>query len=159
MASKDVVKPDFDETSDEVTLSVLASLGIEVDGVVDASEEIGDGWRILKDKNMLVNVPFVIVDYRFTDSDKYRDPETGEKTQFAILRIVTREALETDGKSGKWIVTDGSTGIMKQVGEWVTKKAINLDADKVPALVCKGGLVRSDYEGPAGAATTYYIAL
>lgn len=158
MASKKEVMPVTDDFDLDQTLALLSELGIHVSDVRDASEEIGDGWRVLKDKDELINVPFVIVDYRFSDG-KFKDPETGESRQFAILRVVTREAVESGGKSGKWIVTDGSTGIMRQMGEWVTKQQIDLSADKVPALVCTKGLTRSDYEGPAGDASTYYIAL
>lgn len=158
MATKKEVTPvASDQLTLDETMAMLSQLGIQVSDVRDASEEIGDGWRVLDDKDDLINVPFLIVDYRFADG-KFIDAVTKEKRQFVLLRVVTREAVESGGKTGKWIVTDGSTGIMKQIGEWVERQNIDLKADTVPALMCKG-LTRSDYENEFGPGTTYYIAL
>lgn len=158
MASKNLSKVEESAITVQETVDMLAALGIEVADVLDASEQIGDGWHVLDDKDQLINVPFVITDYKFAEG-RFTDKKTGEKTQFVILRVVTREALTTAGKTGKWIVTDGSTGIKDQMGEWVTKKGIDLDADKVPALFCQG-LTRSDYFTPDGdPAHTYYLTV
>lgn len=81
--------------------------------VVNAAELIGDGFELIKDKDSLVGVPFVIVDFQFTTSKDRTDPETGEPTQFVTARLVT----ETNRKL---IINDGSTGIrdqLRSVGE------------------------------------------
>jgi hypothetical protein len=147
-------KQELDVFQTAETVAMLEALGIKVSEVLDASKEIGDGWHVLPDKDMLVNVPFIITDYRFRDGD-FVD-EDGNKKQYVVLRCVTREAVETAGKTGKWVVVDGSTGIKDQIGKWISDKQVDMTADTVPALVCKG-LVRSDYDGPQGPAHTYYI--
>jgi hypothetical protein len=157
MASKAISKND--DAFDAVAL--LAAAGIEVSEVLDADQEIGEGWQVL-DKADLVGVPFVITNYRFSDSKKIRSAD-GTGKQFVILYVLTREFFETEGKSGKWVVTDGSTGLMTQLGEWVTKKGIDLDAEKVPALSCPRGLIVSVYDytdpstGVVTEAKTYYL--
>jgi hypothetical protein len=146
------------DTADFDAVALLSELGIEgVSTILDAAQEIGDGWKILSDKDDLINVPFVIVNYRFKEGDFYKD---GSKAAFGVFHVVTREAIETAGAKGKWIVTDGSTGLCAQVSEWCDKNNIDYTSkDAKPALACSKGLVRSDYtvEG-VGDASTYYIA-
>lgn len=158
MAGKtDVAKRPSDEFD---VVAALKLAGIEVSEILDAGQEVGDGW-VIGDKEDFINVPFIIVDYRFATSDKYK--RDGEPLGFVVLKIITREFQDTAGETGKYVLTDGSVGIYKQMGEWVTKKGVDLNAEKVPALVCRQGLTVSRYvykdedKGTETDAATFYI--
>lgn len=119
-------------------LAMLADAGVQItDGT-----EYGDGFDVV-DKDSLVKVPFVLIDYKFADGDFGSD--------FAILRIMT-----TDGRKG--IITDGSneSGIRPQI-----KRLARLGV--VGGLMFERGLVRSDYtfvdsDNKSKPATTYYLS-
>lgn len=123
----------------EDAIRMLAAEGVQA---VD-STEYGDGFTLLKDKNSLVGKTFVIVDATLYDGD-FGD-------QFAVLYVVTQD--------GKFVVTDGSTGIRDQVKRL---------GDNAIGVVCREGLVRSDYtvdlpdpktgEMKPTPATTYYLS-
>lgn len=147
-------------------LALLEEYGIKVAGIQDAEQVIGDGWHVI-DKADLVGVPFIAVDYRFADSKKHATIVDGvrQPMQFLIMKVVTDEFVQSGGKDGKYVVTDGGSGLMKQIGEWIEKEGIDLSGETVPALICKRGLVESNYEftnektGEIGEATTYYLGV
>ena len=115
-----------------------------------AHEVLGSGFELLNtaEKDKLIDVPFVIMDWRFND---------GDMGTFVTLTVA---AKNPDGSMRKVIVNDGSTGVCQQV-ETLANRGI-----KAPVMV-KNGLVRSDYKvlqpGKDGEeievpATTYYLS-
>lgn len=102
--------------------------------------EFGGGLTRLS-KDSLVGTPFVILEIKELDSDKFG-------SSFFFCHIVTM-----DGREG--FFTDGGAGIPETLRNFVRT------TEQRGGLVCKNGLVRSDYDAdpdtgrPAG--TTYYI--
>lgn len=105
-----------------------------------------DDYQKLDDKSQLVNVPFFINRWWFTE---------GDMGEFAVLRCITSRPVRTGaGDTTKVVVSDGSTGIFKQLRE-VTKKT-----QKTAALMVRHGLRVSQYtadteSGPKMAETFY----
>lgn len=111
--------------------------------------DLGNGFSVLatKNKGQLVDVPFIIVDWRFNN---------GDQGEFVTLMLVTK-----DGR--KLILNDGSTGVYEQM-KGLTKK---LNGGRA-AVMCEKGLNRSDYtvtikdkdgNDKESDATTYYLNL
>jgi hypothetical protein len=135
-------------TSFDDALALLKGSGIDV----HSTEEFGDGFSVVEDKNTLVGAEFVTLGMKFS---------TGDHGEFVIIHAVTK-----DGR--KVIITDGSTGIFAQATKYASK---GLTAGlRVPR-----GLIRSDFRyidgvgvvkpGDAGydskeakTATTYYLS-
>jgi hypothetical protein len=112
---------------------------------------IVEDYQKLDDKGQLINVPFFVNRWWFTDSDEF-----GREGQFAVMHcIVSRKVLTPAGETHKVVVTDGSTGIMAQLRE-ITK-----ETERTGRLLVRHGLRVSQYtaatdEGPK-AAKTYYL--
>lgn len=123
----------------EDALALLAEAGI----APVSSDDYGDGFALLKDKNLLLNREFLIMEFRIVPSDKFEG-------EFVVVHLVT-------DKGEKYIMTDGSTGIKDQLVEIARRGRTN-------GIHCKSGLTKSDYThtnettGEQTAATTYYIA-
>jgi len=101
-------------------MQLLADSGIQATEI----SEYGDGFEVLNDKRKLVNVPFGILDYKFS--------EKGDYGRFSIVRLVTK-----DGR--KLIVTDGSsTGIHHQM-EDLERRGVR------GGVMCPTGVVVSEY--------------
>jgi len=106
-----------------------------------------DDFVKLDDKSKLINVPFFIRKWWNAD---------GEMGEFAVLQCVTSRPVRTDtGETSKVILTDGSTGIFRQLRE------VTLRTGKTTALMVRNGLRVSQYtadtnEGPK-LAETYYL--
>lgn len=100
--------------------------------VIDASDVLGDGFELTKDKDSLVGKRFVIVDYRFTESDTQVDPNTGDPSVFATVRLITED-------DRKLIINDGSTGIRDQLRVLPPEAAGSV-------IMVRGGLRVSEYE-------------
>jgi hypothetical protein len=116
---------DFDSA-----VSLLQSeMGVEI---LDASTEIGDGFRLLDNKDRLVDTPFVAVAWTFPEGD-YTDAD-GEKQRFCVMRCVT-------DRGEKYILVDGSPhGICGQMRDFSERTR------RTSGLLVKGGLRRSEYE-------------
>lgn len=127
--------------------TALAMLGSVTD--IEDFADYGSGFDILENKDNLIGVPFVVLEWRFTDSQKYSQT-------FASMVVV-------DEKNNKYIVNDGSTGICAQL-QMVTQQRIDQGkAYPQAALICRKGLRRSDYtvedsQGKELEASTYYLA-
>lgn len=67
--------------------------------VTDISQELGSGFALLTDKDKLMKTEFVIIQWRFT---------AGDFGGFVSAAVVTRGG-------DKYIINDGSTGIMGQL--------------------------------------------
>jgi len=97
---------------------------------LDSFADYGTGFRIVRDKRQLVDVPFVILEWRFT---------SGDMGGFVSFAAVTQS-------NDKVIVNDGSTGIREQL-ERVTmtrqKRGHNMPQHWLRVM---GGLRMSEYE-------------
>lgn len=108
---------------------------------------VTDDFVKLDDKSKLINVPFFARKWWMTN---------GEMGEFAVVQCVTKTPIRTDsGETSKVIITDGSTGIYKQLRE-VTKRT-----GKNTSLLVRNGLRVSQYtadteQGPKQA-ETYYL--
>jgi hypothetical protein len=91
------------------TFEEAAALAAEVYGLEYASDLIGDGFSLVKGddaKRRLVGRPMVVMEWTFHPGDF--------GSEFVAARIVTPS---DSGAAQKFIVTDGSTGIYKQLRE------------------------------------------
>jgi hypothetical protein len=154
MAKQDVA----DETTTEVAtrLNVEQLRGIssfedalsianDTYGVItQASEELGDGFALVKDeaKTSLVGVELIVMSWTFSEGDFSHE--------LCTMRIVTK-----DGR--KLIVNDGSTGIADQL------RAYQDRTGHVGGLYVKRGFRVSTYDytdeqtGKTSKASTYYL--
>lgn len=146
--AKELAKISDEETLAGITslddaFKALASAGINV----TEAKELGTGFQILKEKDQLVGVPFLVLMMQFNSSDKF--DKDGE---FVSLHVITE-------KGDKWIVNDGSTGIMAQCQRYAK-------AGHSAGLIFREGLTRSDYTKTVTvdgkekeiSATTYYLS-
>lgn len=104
------------------------------------TDDLGHGFVVLDDKDRLVKQPFVILQMQFND---------GDFGKFVSLYIVT-------DRGDKFILNDGSTGIMQQCVSYWSK-------GYQQGIAAPRGLARSDYEyaddkGVTTPAKTYYLA-
>lgn len=112
--------------------------------VVDATDEIGSGFIMLDNKDRLCDVPFLILSVSFPEGD-YRNPDTGEMSHFAVVRLVTQTG-------DRFVVTDGGHGIYSQLDEFVVRSG------RTGGILVKGGLRKSEYDHPEhGRSVTYYL--
>lgn len=102
-----------------------ASTGVNMDDIAN----YGDGFTLLPDKRDLVNKAFVIVDFRFAPG-KYDD-------DFVIVELVTKH-------DEKFVITDGSSGIAKQLAQIKATRVSEKRDDGAP-IFCGNGLSVSDY--------------
>ena len=123
---------------DDALKLVQAKIGEE--NIAVASAEIGDGFKLLENKDQLCGVAFIAVTWDF---------HMGDHGEFASMKVVTKDGL-------KFIVNDGSSGIRDQLMGYSKKKKVQ------GGLFCEKGLRRSDYKytdehGQENPATTYYL--
>jgi hypothetical protein len=118
-----------------------------VGDVLDAADEIGSGFVQIDNKDRLVDTAFVILSFSINDGD-FRDTE-GFLQKFVSVRVVTRS-------NDKYWFTDGSTGIARQLRDYVEM------GGRKAGLLVKNGLRKSEYtftdsNGNEQPATTYYL--
>lgn len=101
----------------EDAIKALAAEGV----VAVDSTEYGDGFELCKDKDRLVDTPFVIMRTQC-------NPE-GDYGVFTTLYVVT-------GDGRKLVINDGSKGLSAQIDKL---------GDKAIGLVCRHGLVKSEF--------------
>jgi hypothetical protein len=127
------------EDAVKVAADVLGS-----DSILRADEVIGNGFAILEHKDALIGKPLFFLQWDFREGD------IGE-----FVSIVT-VAQGTNGEIEKWIVNDGSTGVMKQLKTFTEKTG------RKGGLMVRRGLRRSDYrfigeDGKEKPASTFYL--
>lgn len=118
---------------------------------LESADQYGSGFDILDNKGLLVDVPFVILEWRFNASDL---AEGG----FVSAAIVTE-------RNDKWIINDGGTGIFEQLKRVTASRLRTRKGHPQLGLVCQNGLSVSNYEttvningkDTAIKGTTYYI--
>lgn len=113
---------------------IAEALGGET--LADATYEIGDGFTMLDDKNALLNVPFVAVQWAFTPGDY--------GAEYVIMRVLTE-------RGDKYVIVDGGTGICDQMREYTRRTKRNA------GLLVKRGLRKSEYDNEFGHGVTFYL--
>lgn len=124
--------------------------------VLAADEVIGNGFKMLSNKGLLVGVPFVAVQWKFHVSD-YNDS------------FYTNMLVVTD-KGDRYLVNDGGSGITRDLKDYSDRSG------RMGGLVFRNGLSESTYSfcddcrvatvrcadpdnHKQGPATTYYLDL
>jgi hypothetical protein len=109
-------------------------LANETHGLTMADQEpsLGDGFRVASedDKRRLIGIPLLLLEWSFRESDYGSDQE------WVIIRAVQRGE---NGEAIKWVITDGSTGIAKDLQTFSQKTG------KTGGLMVKRGLQESKY--------------
>lgn len=109
--------------------------------VLSSSNVFGDGAEFIKDKDKLVDTPFLVCDFRFIT-----DPDT-EREYVSVL------VMNANGEKARF--NDGSTGVYAQL------KSVH-EQYGVIGITCKNGLRKSGYtkeiNGKMEKATTYYLS-
>lgn len=132
MAKSDVSKtlPVLSFTDDELTAirsydDAVALTAQALGGqVAEAENLIGDGFSKLDNKDRLLGVPFILVNWGFN--------EEGEFGEFMYARLVTK-----DGQ--KYRISDGSTGLATEL------KTLTERTGLTGGLQVKNGLRKSEY--------------
>ena len=131
-----------------VCFSDAISLAESVYGAVALSSEVlGDGFTLVE-KDKLVGVPFVLIDYTVHTSTTNFD-ENGEGLKFVTVRCVTQEDKRV-------AFNDGSTGVARQLRDLAAREIYG-------GIYVQNGLRVSEYEvtddkGRKSSATTYYLS-
>lgn len=136
--------------ADAIT-AAQAELGVT--DIANAGDELGDGFRLLEDKDRLISTPFFIVDWRFLVGDQGVNSKTKDyagKGLYSTIRLITED-------DRKFRISDGSSGIHAQLFDFS-----QTHGGRTAAMMVKGGLVRSDYtteiDGESVEGTTYYLS-
>ena len=111
-------------------------------GAVLSSQNVfGDGAEFIKEKDKLVGVPFLVLDWR-----ENTDPATGNKYVNVLIMNAT-------GSKARF--NDGSTGVYAQL------KKVHEEYGVI-GIECRFGLRKSEYtievDGKPQKASTYYLA-
>lgn len=128
----------------EDALALLQSHGVEVTDITD----YGDGF-VGVEKDTLVNIPMVVLDYTISYNGEYKD-DSGNVMPFVVVRAFT-----SDGRKVRF--TDGSTGLCKQVLGFA-KRGVK------GGIRCPKGLTVSEYDyidekGKHTPAKTFYFTM
>lgn len=109
----------------DAALMLLQDAGV----VVESAADYGSGFSVVE-KESLVGVPFVIVEWRFNDG-KFSEP-------FVSAECVTKHG-------DKVVINDGSTGICRQLREIAEQRENAGNPNARMGLVVPNGLTRTDY--------------
>lgn len=108
-----------------------------------AAQALGDGFALTDNKDRFIGVPLVLVHWTISLGD-YPNPKTGEVGNFVAARLVTKDG-------GKYIITDGGTGIARQLEDYTAETGKTF-------LVAQKGLRVSTYENEyTKEGKTYYV--
>jgi hypothetical protein len=91
--------------------------------VIDISKELGNGFMLVTDKSVLIDVPFVILSFAFNE---------GTWGTFTSVAVVTKD-------NRKFIFNDGSTGVCEQLVE------LAREHKRFGGYLVQGGLSQSTY--------------
>lgn len=130
-------------TTFDEALAILSASGV----VAESISDFGAGFTVV-DKARLVNVPFVILEWRFNSSEL-------NDAGFVSLSVVTKN-------NDKWVINDGSTGILQQLIRVTRVRRQRKHATPQNGLAVPAGLSVSNYrytdaEGKERPASTYYL--
>lgn len=114
--AKALAKPVFTRFSDEELLSItnfqdaMALSASTFGDILDIRDlELGNGFKVTKDKDRLVEVPFIIIQSQFW---------MGDYNEFASLMIVTE-------RDQKIITNDGGSGVCTDLRRMINKTGRN----------------------------------
>lgn len=128
----------------------------ESDGILSLS--------VIENKDELVNKPFMILRWRFNESDRY-----GEGGLFVSMEIAFETVNPQTGNRMMHygVLNDGSTGIRDQMIRLTERRKEQRSGDPYAVRAARNGLRRSDYmtdavnrqtgEVETIPATTYYV--
>ena len=119
----------FDELVDVKSFAHAVELARQT-GAFFASGVLGEGYQLIENKDEIVNVAQIWLDWRISTSDKFRTKD-GEPGTFVVVKLVTED-------DRKLMFTDGSTGICKSLVDY-TKRG-----GRPPLVVA--GLKKSTYQ-------------
>jgi hypothetical protein len=126
-------------------------LATETFGGVVSAEELGDGFSVLTNKDVLEGVPLILLRWDFRVSDEVmRKNSSGDEVpaEYVSCRVMTQ-----DGR--KFIINDGSTGMYQQLVDFTNKH------ERQGGMYVPKGLHKSEYwaETPEGKkrASTFYL--
>jgi len=113
------------------------------DAGVNVNDNEGDGIKsldIVDNKDRLIGVPFLLVQWRFNESEKYKN-EDGTNGQF-----VSAELMLHDGTL--LVLNDGSTGIARQLRELSDRRLASNHPMPYAGRAVNKGLRKSEYDIP-----------
>jgi len=114
--------------------AAMALAVAEFGGVIAAHEQalLGDGFKVASedDKRRLAGVPLLLLSWSFKASDYGQDQE------WVFIHAVQRGE---NGEALKWIISDGGTGIARDLKEFTAKTG------RVGGMAVKNGLRVSEY--------------
>lgn len=119
-------KPTAEQLRSLTTFEDAMNLARELGGEVVKSDVLGDGFTLTEEKDGLVGKPCFFISWTFS---------SGEFGDFVSARVMVQEP---NGSTSKWIINDGSSGLMVQLGELTDQDITNVFAPR--------GLRRSDYK-------------
>ena len=98
--------------------------------VVDAAEEIGDGFALTDNKDQFIGREMMILSWAFGKGD------FGDDSGFVAMRFVVQEA---NGSVGKYVITDGGTGIYADLKKYTERTGVT------GGMWVKKGFRKSEY--------------
>lgn len=100
--------------------------------VAHEDTDLSDGFAVADedDKRSLIGVPMILLDWSFRESD------FGHSAEWVMIHAVERLA---DGAVKKWIISDGGTGIARELKEYTVKTG------RMGGLFVANGLRESKY--------------
>lgn len=122
-----------------------ALLATRYETILD-SDDLGDGFELVKDKTKLVGTTMLLVSWRIMDTD--------DKMEFGEPWVIVRAVTED---SRKIVFVDGSTGIRDQL------IGVTASSGRTGGVLARDGLRVSEYTftddtGKTKPAKTFYIA-
>lgn len=127
-ASNDVAIPQANYDNDTLrtvdSFDAAMQLVTETLGApADASQELGNGFAICENKDVLIGQAIILISWSFS---------MGDFGEFVSANVVTQAGA-------KWVVNDGSSGIYKQLREYTDRTGRN------GGMLVKRGLRKSEY--------------
>ena len=98
---------------------------------ISTGDEISDGFERLENKDRLVSVPIILIDWNVFYSQEYQN-------EAYTIRLMT-------STGEKFRIADGSTGIKAQLDEITVKRLANGEKFPNGGLMVKDGLTKSEY--------------
>jgi hypothetical protein len=160
LTDEDIVSVQVGVTSLDQLAMLLANQGYtgnddETDGILSLS--------VIQNKDELVGKPFMILRWRFNETDKY-----GDGGVFVSMEIAFETRDRNDNRIVSYgVLNDGSTGIRDQMIRLTERRKAEGKGDPFAVREARNGLRRSDYvtdvvnretgEVESTNATTYYV--
>lgn len=114
--------------------AAMALAETQFDGIIFAHEQpvLGDGFKVATedDKRRLIKVPLLLLDWTFRESD------FGSSQDWVLIHAIQRGE---NGEAIKWVISDGGTGIAKDLQAFTEKTG------RAGGMLVKNGLLESKY--------------